>query len=101
MDLTDDASEGAGWYLSMSIDDKLLMQPMPTSIETAYEFAQDFLNAMQRSTHELPNFSPIQVVQSGSNTIHARLKQQLAFAEEQASKIKTLREKISKIQPGE
>jgi hypothetical protein len=95
MDLSDTSAEGAGWYLEIGMDGKALMAPMPVTIENAFVLANDFYRAMQTSPYEMPQFSPIQVVQSGSQQIQQTLQKQLEYAESQAAKIKTLRAKLA------
>lgn len=95
MDLTNDAPEGAGWYLEASTDGQRLMPSMSITQEAAYNLATDFYRVMQESEHELPGFTPQQLVQSGNNLIRTALEQQLHYAEEQAARIASLRKRLA------
>jgi hypothetical protein len=95
LDLTDQAPDGAGWYIDIFMDGKRLMAPMLVSANTAYELSQDFADAMQESPSELPSFSVMQIVQSGNQQIYDAIKRQLEEAEEAASKIAHLRRQLA------
>lgn len=98
LDLSQSAPRGAGWYVQATADDSNQFIA-PTYIETdaASGLAQAFVVALQSTDGELPQYLPTTLVQSGNNLIKAALEQQLHVAEEWASKIKMLRQRLGKL----
>jgi hypothetical protein len=94
LDLTPEAANGAGWYIQGGVDGSLVMPPLFVESEAATKLAADFQVALQTTNGELPSVTPIQLVQSGNNLINEALKEQLRYAEEQASRIANLRRRL-------
>src|ERR1700756_728806 len=90
MDLTDEASEGAGWYISMFTDQGYMSPPIPVSNEIAASLGITFDAALKESRMDLPQIMPSQLVKSGDNLIRKALEDQLKHAESEAAKIAAL-----------
>lgn len=94
LDLSPTAPNGAGWYIQATVDsENQVIQPTYIDVGAANGLAQAFGVALQ-SAEELPQIMPTQLVASGNNLIKAALEEQLRFAEAQAAKIKTLRQRL-------
>lgn len=94
LDLTDNAPEGAGWYLDFISDGGRIGDPIPITEEDAKRLAHSFHNAMHAvpGPQEPPVF---QLVDSGNQLIRQALEQQLKHAEQEAAKIAGLRKRLA------
>jgi hypothetical protein len=93
LDLSPQASKGAGWYIQAATDQSNLIPPTFIETDAATALAAAFGVALQ-SADELPQIMPTQIVASGNNLIEAALKEQLRLAEEAAGRIKFLRQRL-------
>ncbi len=98
LNLTDEASHGAGWYVVASSDEGVLIKGIPVPPEAASGLAGAFLTALNASDEELPSTLPSQIVDAGNALIRQSLEAQLRTAEEAAAKIAMLRRKLAHIQ---
>jgi hypothetical protein len=97
LDLSSQASKGAGWYIEATVDDtNQVISPTYIETDAASGLAAGFVTALQ-SSDELPQIVPTQLVASGNNLIRAALENQLRFAEEHATRIPMLRKRLGQI----
>lgn len=99
MDLTESASDGAGWYLQVTTNEGVLLEPVSVSLEAAHQLASAAQTALQTTDGEIPSLTIPQLVKSASTLIENALAEQLQHAEEQASKITMLKRKLGQIPP--
>lgn len=97
MDLSDDASAGAGWYVRAQVDSNTAVEPTAISTESAYEAARAIQEALQSTDGELPQIPLPQLVESGSKLIRTALEDQIREYEAKAALIGPLRKKLGKI----
>lgn len=94
LDLSSGATKGAGWYIQATVDNtNQVIEPTFIETDAARGLAAGFVTALQ-SADELPQIMPTELVNSGNNLIRAALEAQLRFAEEQAARIKHLRQRL-------
>jgi hypothetical protein len=89
VDLRPEAPEGPGWYIFGTSIHKAFR----VSEETAKHLAEEFATALRTVTSL--KFKYGEVVETGNKAIEAELVTQLAFAEEQASRIAMLRKRLA------
>lgn len=99
LDLSNEASRGAGWYLGAVIDGTPVFHPVPISSEAAHSLSGALQTALQSSDDELPQVTIPQLVTSGERLVRQALETQLRYAEEQAKKVALLRRKLGQIPP--
>lgn len=98
MDLTPQAPEGPGWYLQATgtggQEPVRIIDPTYIAPEAAARLALSFDQGLGQ--HEGP--SAHDIVGSGTSLIETALQDQLAYAEGQARRIATLRQRLAAIQ---
>jgi hypothetical protein len=96
------APEGPGWYIyAGAMEDaqsKGFIAAKRIATATADDLAMSFENALQGQLVE-GDVTPTQLVASGSNLIRAAIQKQLDEAEDQARKIKHLRQLLQTESP--
>lgn len=94
LDLSNEASNGAGWYVQAVADANPVIEPTYIETDAASALAGAFLTALQTTDGELPQITPPHLVQSGNALITTTLQKQLEYAEEQAAKVAKLRRRL-------
>jgi hypothetical protein len=97
LDLTPEASNGAGWYVQGAVDGNQVIQPLYIEATAALKLANEFQISLQTTDGELPSVSPVQLAQSGNGLINEALTEQLRYAEDQASRISNLRRRLGQV----